>query len=142
MTHSHGLLLGAIALLRDYVLKPGLICTYGLLGLNLNIIKANAEDNVLVIHSYDAELSSTRQHQEAIEQGFAEIGAARNIYHEYLDQEYYLRAQREQEFLYQPQISAARPRSADGGGGTRVRANYASASAIFSPVTRGVFGHR
>ncbi|MEL7008314.1 MAG: EAL domain-containing protein [Cyanobacteria bacterium J06588_4] len=99
MTHSHGLLLGAIALLRDYVLKPGLICTYGLLGLNLNIIKANAEDNVLVIHSYDAELSSTRQHQEAIEQGFAEIGAARNIYHEYLDQEYYLRAQREQEFI-------------------------------------------
>ncbi|MEL6579342.1 MAG: EAL domain-containing protein [Cyanobacteria bacterium J06621_12] len=99
MIHSQGLLLGMMALLRDYVLKSGLIFTYSLLGLNLGGIKANAENNILVIHSYDSELSSTKQHQEGIERGFAEIGTERNVYHEYLDSEQYLQATQEKEFV-------------------------------------------
>ena len=64
-----------------------LIC--GLLGLSLSAVKVSAEDNILVIHSYDSELSSTKQEQEGIEQGFAEISNHSKVFHEYLDSKSY-----------------------------------------------------
>ena len=88
-----------MALLRHYAVKSSIIFVYSLFGLNLNLAKANAEENILVIHSYDSKLPSTQEHQLAIEQGFTEIGSENNIYHEFLDPGYNFETQQEQKFV-------------------------------------------
>lgn len=85
MIYGHGLLTSIIAVVNYCSRKSGLILLYTLLGLSLSGIKVVAEDNILVIHSYDSELSTAKQQQLAIEQGFAEIGGQSNIFHEYID---------------------------------------------------------
>ena len=99
MIYSNGLLSDIIALFRHYAVKSSIIFVYSLFGLNFNLGKANAEENILVIHSYDSKLPSTQEHQLAIEQGFTEIGSENNIYHEFLDRGYNFETQQEQKFL-------------------------------------------
>ncbi|MEM7758241.1 MAG: EAL domain-containing protein [Cyanobacteria bacterium P01_A01_bin.40] len=79
--------------------KSSKILVYSLLGLSLGATKLRAEDNILVIHSYDSELSSTQQQQLGIEQGFAEIGNQSNVYHEFLDSNQHSELEHGQEFL-------------------------------------------
>ena len=86
-------------MLRCYVMKSGIIFIYTLFGFHFNIGKVNAEEKVLVIHSADSELASTKQYQLGIEQGFAEIGMQTNIYHEFLDFQDYLNPKQEKQFV-------------------------------------------
>ena len=87
-----------MTLLRHYAVKSSMIFIYSLFGFDLNLGRANAEENILVIHSYNSQLPSAKKHQLAIEQGFEEIGSENNIYHEFLDCEYNTETQQEQEF--------------------------------------------
>lgn len=85
-----------VSLLNNYAITSCKILICSLVGFNFNILRASAEDNVLVIHSYNEELASTKQHQLGIEQGFAELGSKTNIYHEFLDNPSGLERQEEQ----------------------------------------------
>ncbi|MEO0834875.1 MAG: EAL domain-containing protein [Cyanobacteria bacterium J06642_3] len=67
--------------------------------MSLGTARVSAEDNILVIHSYDSELSSTKQQQSGIEQGFAELGNQSNIYHEFLDSTRHSELEHGKEFL-------------------------------------------
>ena len=98
MTHSYGLLSNVVSLASNYAKISCKIIICSLLGFNLNTSKASAEDNILVIHSYDSELASTKQHQLGIEQGFSELGKQSNIYHEFLRNPYSTK-QEEQKFV-------------------------------------------
>ncbi|MEL6440793.1 MAG: EAL domain-containing protein [Cyanobacteria bacterium J06621_8] len=79
--------------------RSGKVLIYSLLGLCFGATKILAEDNILVIHSYDAELSTTKQHRQGIEQGFAEIASEHNVYHEFLDSQLYSQLEHGEEFL-------------------------------------------
>ncbi|BAZ43575.1 diguanylate cyclase/phosphodiesterase with PAS/PAC sensor [Chondrocystis sp. NIES-4102] len=85
MSYSRALLINIITLIGHWSTKSGSFIFCGLFWCNLGIAKANAENNVLVIHSYDRELSETKQQQIGIEQGFAETNSKTNIFHEFLD---------------------------------------------------------
>ena len=87
-----------MSFLRHYAVKSSMIFVYSLFGLNFNLGRASAEENILVIHSYDSQLPSAKKNQLAIEQGFEEIGSQNNIYHEFLDCEYNTKTQQGQEF--------------------------------------------
>ena len=84
MLYSYGLLTNVKTILHYCWKKSGTILIFGLLGLGLSALQVNAKDNILVIHSYDSELSSVKRQREAIEQGFAETGNRSKIFHEYL----------------------------------------------------------
>ncbi|MEL6927571.1 MAG: EAL domain-containing protein [Cyanobacteria bacterium J06600_6] len=99
MMYRYGLLISTASLLNNCVKASCNIILFSLLGLNLHTLKANAEDNVLVIHSYDSELASTKQQQLGIEQGFAELGRDNNIYHEFLRDSDNADKKQEQEFV-------------------------------------------
>lgn len=60
---------------------------------------AIATENVLVIHSYHAELSWTQQEKEGIDQGFQKSDRNLRIFHEYLDLKRYPQAPHKQEYL-------------------------------------------
>lgn len=60
---------------------------------------AIAADNVLVIHSYHAELSWTQQEKEGIDRGFRNSDRDVRIFHEYLDLKRYPGAPHKQAFL-------------------------------------------
>lgn len=60
---------------------------------------AFATKNVLVIHSYHAELSWTQQEKEGIDQGFQKSDRNLRIFHEYLDLKRYPQAPHKQEYL-------------------------------------------
>ncbi len=60
---------------------------------------AFANQNVLVIHSYHAELSWTQQEKEGIDQGFQNSDRNVNIFHEYLDLKRYPNVPHKQDFL-------------------------------------------
>ena len=98
MIYSNGLSISIMGFLRRYAVKSSVIFVYSLLGLNLDLGRVNAEENILVIHSYNSQLPSTKKHQLAIEQGFEEIGSENNIYHEFLDCEYNTKTPQEQKF--------------------------------------------
>ncbi|MGL6342021.1 MAG: EAL domain-containing protein [Waterburya sp.] len=108
MSYSRALLTNIITVFNHLSKKSGNFLVCGLFWFNLSIIKANAEDNILVIHSYDPELSETKQQQAGIEQGFAEIGSKNNIFHEFLDSKRHPSSEHKQEFVnyinkkYQP----------------------------------------
>lgn len=97
--YSYRLLASIQALVSFCLRKSSHILVYSLLGLSLGATKVWAEDNILVIHSYDAELPSTKQQQLGIEQGFAEIGSESNLYHEFLDNNDQEQLEHGQEFL-------------------------------------------
>jgi len=99
MTHSYGLLVYIVSFLNDCAKTSCKILICSLLGFNFNTLKASAEDNILVIHSYDSELASTKQHQLGIEQGFAELGNDSNVYHEFLTSPDELEGLQEKEFI-------------------------------------------
>lgn len=99
MIYSYGLFTDLVSLLNNYVRTSGKILICSLLGFNLNMLKANAEDNILVIHSYDSELASTKQQQLGIEQGFAEVGGDTRIYHEFLKDPDDTKEKQEREFI-------------------------------------------
>ena len=74
-----------IAAIVNYLLKkPGNIFFYSLLWFNLSVTEINAEDNILVIHSYNSESSESKQKQAAISQGFAELNRQNKVFHEFL----------------------------------------------------------
>ena len=98
MTHC-GLLVRVFSLFNNSAKISCRILVCSLLGFNFSTLRANAEENVLVIHSYDSELASTEQYQLGIEQGFAELGSESNLYHEFLDDPYDLQAADEKEFI-------------------------------------------
>lgn len=89
MLYSHGLA-SVKTILRYWWKKSGDISISIVLGLSLSAIPVNAKDNILVIHSYDSNLSSVKRQREAIEQGFAETENHSKIFHEYLDSNNYL----------------------------------------------------
>lgn len=60
---------------------------------------AFATENVLVIHSYHAELSWTQQEKEGIDQGFQKSDRNLRIFHEYLDLKRYPQAPHKQAYL-------------------------------------------
>jgi diguanylate cyclase (GGDEF)-like protein/PAS domain S-box-containing protein len=97
--HTNGLLVGIISLLDACVSKSSLlVVTCSLLGFSFSSLEVSAEENILVIHGYDAELASTKQNQLGIEQGFTEIESQSHIYNEFLDSTGLIPAQNEQEF--------------------------------------------
>lgn len=87
MIYGQGLLTNIISVFNYCSRKSSEILICSLLGLGLSALEVVAEDNILVIHSYDAELSSAKQQQLGIEQGFAEISSQSNVYHEFIDSE-------------------------------------------------------
>ncbi|WP_299413055.1 ATP-binding protein [Acaryochloris sp. IP29b_bin.148] len=66
---------------------------------SLSSSPTNASENVLVIHSYHAELSWTQQGKEGIDQGFQKSDRDLRIFHEYLDLKRYPQAPHKQEYL-------------------------------------------
>ena len=99
MIYGHGLLTSIIAVFNYCSRKSCEILIYSLLGLGFSAIEVCAEDNILVIHSYDSELSSVKQQQLAIEQGFAEISNQSNVFHEFIDSQRHSPAEYGGEFL-------------------------------------------
>lgn len=99
MIYGRGLLTSIIATFDYYSRKSSQILIYTLLGLTLSALKVVAEDNILVIHSYDSKLSSTKQQQSAIEQGFAEIDSQSNVFHEFIDSKRHPVSEYGEEFL-------------------------------------------
>lgn len=99
MSYNRGLLKSIVSIFNYCSRRSGGILIYSLLGLNFSIMKINAEDNILVIHSYQSELSSVKQQQEGIEQGFAEIDDRSNVYHEFLDSKHHPQLEHGQEFI-------------------------------------------
>ncbi len=99
MSYSLHLLTNAVTIFSYWSKKSSNIVVCGLLWFNFSTIKANAKDNILVIHSYHPELSQTKQQQEAIAQGFAETNDRINVFHEYLDGKRYSNPKQKQEFI-------------------------------------------
>ncbi|HEY9767354.1 MAG TPA: EAL domain-containing protein [Coleofasciculaceae cyanobacterium] len=99
MSYSRGLLKSIVGIFNYCSRRSGGILIYSLLGLNLSVTKINAEDNILVIHSYHSELSSVKQQHEGIEQGFTEIDDRSNVYHEFLDSKRHPQLEHGQEFI-------------------------------------------
>ena len=101
LLYSHGLPTNTNikTILRCIFKRSSAILIFGLLGLSLSMAKVNAEGNILVIHSYDSELSSTKQQQETIEQGFAETKNPSKIFHEFIDCKNYRLPAQKQEFV-------------------------------------------
>ncbi len=99
MIYGRGLLTGIIATFDYCSRKSSQILIYSLLGLSFGAIKVVAEDNILVIHSYDSELSSTKQQQSAIEQGFADIDSQSNVFHEFINSKRHPVSEYGEEFL-------------------------------------------
>ena len=85
MLYNYQLLAIMIMTINYLCAKPGSILVYILVWFGLGIGKVNAEENILVIHSYHPELSWTKQQHEGIDQGFSEIGKKVNVFHEFLD---------------------------------------------------------
>ena len=99
MLYNYGLRTNMKAIIFHGYKKFSQILIFSLFGLGLSGGDAIARDNVLVIHSYNSELSSVEQQQAAIEQGFAETEAQNNIFQESLDSKLYPRAEQKQEFI-------------------------------------------
>jgi diguanylate cyclase (GGDEF)-like protein/PAS domain S-box-containing protein len=99
MSYNQNLLTVMISVVSHLWRKPGGILVYILIWFSLGITKANAEKNVLVIHSYNPELSWTKQQSEGIDQGFAENGPKVNVFHEYLDGKRYPQLKHGKNFL-------------------------------------------
>ncbi len=99
MIYSHGLLSSVVGIFGYCSRKSREILVFTILGLSLGALKVNAEDNILVIHSYDSELSSTTEQQEGIDQGFAEIQSKSNVFHEFLDSDRYSPSKNGVEFI-------------------------------------------
>lgn len=70
-------------------------------GVSISAVAAgqSAAENVLVIHSYHAELSWTKQEKEGIDQGFQKSDRNLRIFHEYLDLKRYPQAPHKQKYL-------------------------------------------
>ncbi|GAB4536405.1 MAG: hypothetical protein Tsb0014_24190 [Pleurocapsa sp.] len=64
-----------------------------------NLDRSNSKDDILVIHSYHPELSTTEEIKEGINEGFKENHREVNIYHEYLDSNRHPRLEHGREFL-------------------------------------------
>lgn len=99
MSYSLHLLTNAVTIFSYWSKKTSNIVVCSLLWFNFGTIKANAKDNILVIHSYHPELSQTKQQQEAIAQGFAETNDKINVFYEYLDGKRYSNPKQKQEFI-------------------------------------------
>ena len=69
----------------DWLTKPSCLFLSSLICLVYSINPAEAEDNILVIHSQNSELSLTKQQQEGIDTGFAEINDRSHVFHEFLN---------------------------------------------------------
>ena len=89
MIYDHGLLSSIVGVCGYCSRKSKKILIFSLLGLILSAIKVGAEDNVLVIHSYNSESSSTKQQLEAINQSFTEVKSQTNVFHEFLNSSSY-----------------------------------------------------
>jgi diguanylate cyclase (GGDEF)-like protein/PAS domain S-box-containing protein len=90
----------SISTIIDYVfVKPTSLLVYSVVLFSCSIIPAEAKDNVLIIYSHPPELSWTKQQQEGIKQGFAEINSNNNIFQEFLDSQRYLQPEYQQEFF-------------------------------------------
>ena len=87
MSYSYRLLEGIKTIFSHCHKKSGKVLVLSLLGLTLNSMQVRAEDNILVIHSCNRELSSVKQQQEAIDRGFIETENSSNIFHEFFDSE-------------------------------------------------------
>ena len=85
MSYHQGLLATMITTVSYLYGKSGKILVFILVWFGLGVPRVNAEENILVIHSYHPELSWTKQQHEGIDRGFAETGKKVNVYHEFLD---------------------------------------------------------
>ena len=107
MSYSQKLLATIVSIFSDLQKKFGIFLIYILMGFCFatstseakTITKPQNEENVLVIHSYHPELSWTKQTKAEIDKSFQEIGRDVNVYHEYLDSEYYPELEYGEEFL-------------------------------------------
>lgn len=107
MSYSQKLLSAVVAIFSYFGKKSGIFLVYILIEFCFGIAKSEAKsitqledkENILVIHSYHPDLSWTEQTKEAIEEGFEESNKEVNIYHEYLDSNYYPELEYGEEFL-------------------------------------------
>ncbi|WP_019508032.1 hypothetical protein [Pleurocapsa sp. PCC 7319] len=99
MSYNRGLLVAIITTISYLYAKPGSILVFILVWFGFGIVEVNAEENILVIHSYHPELSWTKQQHDSIDQGFAETGRKVNVYHEFLDSKRHPRLQHGKGFI-------------------------------------------
>ena len=99
MFHNRELLANILTAFNGFLIKPSKFILCSLFYFGFNATSVLAEDNILVIHSHNPELSSTKQHRAGIEQGFAEIDRDSNIFHEFLDSKGHSKPEHQKEFI-------------------------------------------
>ncbi len=99
MFHNHKLLGSIFTTINYWLTKPSRLLFYSLICIGFNIAPVEAEDNILVIYSHNPELSWTKQQQEGIDQGFADINNESNVFHEFLDSEHHEGLEHQQKFI-------------------------------------------
>jgi len=92
-------LLGSISTVANYFLIKPTCFFYSLVLLGCSITSVEAEDNILVIHSHDSQLSWTKEEQAEIDQGFAEANNSSHVFHEFLDSKRHSQLKHRQEFI-------------------------------------------
>ena len=89
MSYSYPLLKSIVSIFNYLLVKPGNVFVYSLLWFNFSTTEINAEDNILVIHSYDSEAAQSKEKQKAISQSFIELDNQNNVYQEFLAEKNY-----------------------------------------------------
>ena len=79
------LLASTFTSIHYWLIRPVSLIFSSFICLGLSINPARAENNILVIHSYDSGLSWTKKQLTEIERGFAEIDRENNVFHEFLN---------------------------------------------------------
>ena len=82
-----------------WLARPGNLLFYSLICFGFTITSVKAEDNILVIHSHQGELSWVKEQQAEIDRGFADINSESNVFHEFLDSKRHPRLRHHQEFV-------------------------------------------
>ena len=98
MFSNSRLLTSTFASVNYWLTKPSSLIFSGLICIGLNINPVQAENNILVIHSYDSQLSRTKKQLAEIERGFTEINRESNVFHEFLNSKRN-RSSKHQEFI-------------------------------------------
>ena len=79
------LLASTFTSIHYWLIRPVSLIFSSFICFSLSINPARAENNILVIHSYDSGLSWTKKQLTEIERGFAEIDRENNVFHEFLN---------------------------------------------------------
>ena len=78
------LVASTFASINYWSIKPSSLIFYSLICFGFIIQPVKAENNILVIHSYNSKLSWTKEQLAEIDRGFTEINQEGNVFHEFL----------------------------------------------------------